>query len=103
VTRLFDWFKKWIADVATTPLIITSGVALSALYVVWALAADTLGRPLRELTLNTVGLFITGMLAGGVAQFGIKRYSDDRALAAKHGTAMPAEPRKTQEVTRVDS
>lgn len=101
MTRIFDWFKHWIADVATTPLIIVSGVALAALYVVWALVADTLGRPLSELTLNTVGMFITGMLAGGITQFAVKRHTDDKALAAKRGVATePREPRPTVAVDR---
>lgn len=94
---MFDWLKRWLKDVPTTALIIVSGVVLSALYVLWALAADSLGRPLNELTLNTLGMFLMGMLVGGVAQFGVKRFSDDRALAAKHGTPMP-EPRPSREV-----
>lgn len=91
-----DWFKKWIDDIRTTNLVIVTGCGLAVLYVLWALVADTLGRPLKELTLNGVGLFISGMIAGGVVQFGLKRRTDDAYVAAKHGNPIP--PRTTQSI-----
>lgn len=90
MTRVFEWFKNWIRDLATTPYLIVWGVHLAALYVVWALAADTFGRPISANTLETIGLFIYGMLTGGVIQFGAKRFSDKGYAAAKAAATGPS-------------
>lgn len=99
-TAFFDWYKGWIKDLVSTNHIIVTGVALSVIYVVWALAADSLGRPLKESTLDALGFFLTTMIAGGVAQFGLKRFSDDKVIAAKTGATMP--PRATTTVPRME-
>jgi hypothetical protein len=94
---------KWLGITPTTPLTIVVGLGLSIIYVLWALTADSLGKPITEITLNTIGLFCSSLVFAGVTQFGVKRFSDDKALAAKHGTSAPTrEPRATTTVARVD-
>lgn len=98
-TAFFDWYKGWSDTLRTTNHVIIVGSWLAVVYVFWALAADSLGRPLKELTLNTVGLFITGMIAGGVAQFGLKRMTDDKVVAARTGASIA--PRATTAIPAV--
>jgi uncharacterized membrane protein YwzB len=97
-TRFWDWFKRWLDDIRTTNLIIVVGVALCVVYVIWALAAATWAKPIDDNTLTRVGLLITLMLAGGVAQFGIKRKTDDAYVTATTGNQVQ---RKTMAVPAV--
>ena len=91
--KLIERVLGWLGSTPTTPLTIVVGMCLAILYVVWGLLADTLGRPLHEITLSTVGLFIASLVTAGVTQFGIKRYSDHRVQAMKHGVT----PSSTEE------
>jgi hypothetical protein len=101
VTRFFDWLKRWVDDIRSTNLTIVTGLAEGMLFVLWALIADTLGRPLTERTMDTVGLFITGQISAGVVQFGWKRQTDkglaeakaagaEKVAAARQTVSMPA-------------
>lgn len=91
----FDWLKAWIRDIASTNLTITTGLAEGFLFVVWALVADSLGRPLTERTMDGVSLFITMQIMGGVAQFGVKRMTDTKLQEAKAAGAATAAARQT--------
>lgn len=90
MTRFFDWLKAWIRDIASTNLTITTGLAEGFLFVVWALIADSFGRPLTERTMDGVSLFITMQIMGGVAQFGVKRMTDTKLQEAKAAGAATA-------------
>lgn len=69
------WAKMtaWLATMPSTNTTIATGLGLSVLYVLWALLSDSFGRPLGERTLDTIGLFVMGLVTGGVLQFGAKR------------------------------
>lgn len=89
-TAFFDWYKGWSKDLATTALIIITGVALAVLYVLWVLAADTfcqapvtVCKPVTPTTQETLAWFLFGMIAGGVGQFGLKRFTDRETIAVK--------------------
>lgn len=95
MTRALEWFKKWVRDIATTPALIVIGICLAIYYVVWSLGAATFCQaptparpdpwcsPIPDNTLETLGLFIWGMITGGVAQFATKRFSDHGYAAIK--------------------
>lgn len=102
-TLFFDWYKGWSKDLTTTSHIIISGVALSIVYVLWLLAADTfcqgavtICKPVSPATQDTLGFFLAGMLYGGVAQFAVKRKTDREtevqkaAAVARATVTMPA-------------
>jgi hypothetical protein len=89
VTRFFDWLKAWVKDVVSTNLTIVTGLCLAILYVVWALAAATFGHSIDANTLDTVGLFISALITGGVVQFTMKRRTDKDYIAAKAGATAP--------------
>lgn len=94
MTFFFDWLKAWIKDVASTNLTIVTGLAEGLLYVLWAMAAATWWRPIDPDTLDTIGLFITAQITGGVVQFGVKRATDKTLQEAK-ATAAIAQQRAT--------
>lgn len=107
-TMFFDWYKGWSKDLATTSHIIISGVALSIVYVLWVLAADTFCqgavtfcKPVSPTTQDTLGFFLAGMLYGGVAQFAVKRKTDRETEVQK--AAAVATARATTTVPRVDA
>lgn len=93
----------WLGILPTTPTITVVGLSLSIIYVLWALLADALGHPLTERTLTGIGYFNSSLVFAGVSHFAVKRFSDDKAIAAKHGNAAPArEQRGTQAFPKVD-
>lgn len=79
----------WIAGMPSTNLTIAVGLVLAILFTTTAMVAALLTHPIDEATLNTVGLFITGMMGIGAGQFGLKRITDTGLAAAKAGAAPP--------------
>jgi hypothetical protein len=77
----------FINGVNTTSLRIMVSLLLAVVYVVVILAGAILGKTLPSEALNTVGLFIFGMMGVDAAVFTAKRFSDVNYAAAKTPTA----------------
>lgn len=94
--RTADQFLELLGKLPSTNATIVVGLYLAAVFVHVTLLADLLQRPISDGTQTTIGFFISAMLGVGVAQFNVKRRTDDAYIAAKngHGPAM----RATQEL-----
>lgn len=67
---------EWLARLPSTQLTIYVGQSLAVLFVIWALASDSFGKPLSDATLTALALFISGLVGAGVTQFGLKRKTE---------------------------
>jgi uncharacterized membrane protein YfbV (UPF0208 family) len=77
---LHGWFQRWLSTLPSTNYLIFIGSVLSVVTVLALLTCLVLGIQLQEAVVNAVLLFDTGLVTGGVVQFGVKRATTDVAV-----------------------
>jgi ABC-type Na+ efflux pump permease subunit len=73
----------------TTQTTIAVGLVLSVFYVAVTMILGAVGKAPSEMVLNTLGLFIMGLVTAGAVQFGVKRSTDHEYRRAKSGLPAP--------------
>lgn len=76
----------WLRDFPSTQATVFTGLVLATLYVIVALLAALLERPLNEGTHVALATFITALVG---VNFAVKRFSDRELAAAKASGPSP--------------